>query len=103
MYRQASENIAPFCQQRSYQKYVFIGFNAMQASEWRILRFLKQENKLDIIVDADTFYFYDTQHEAGKFLRGMKEELLLDSMHFIGNYVDEIPKDIKIMGFTNNS
>jgi ATP-dependent helicase/nuclease subunit B len=103
MYRQASENIAPFCQQRSYQKYVFIGFNAMQASEWRILRFLKQENKLDIIVDADTFYFYDTQHEAGKFLRGMKEELLLDSMHFIGNYVDEIPKDIQIMGFPNKS
>lgn len=103
MYRKASENIEAFCKKTSYHKYVFIGFNAVQASEKHIIKYLKQENKLDFIIDADEWYLYDQQQESGKFLRELMGDLHLKNPHFIDNNISRVSKKIEIIGFPHKS
>ena len=103
MYRKASENIETFSKETSYYKYVFIGFNAMQASEKHIIKHFKQENKLDFIIDADEWYLYDQQQEAGKFLRELMGDLHLKNPHFIDNNISRVSKKIELIGFPHKS
>lgn len=99
IYRKASENIEAFCKNKSYRKYVFIGFNAMQASEKQIIKYFKQENKLDVVIDADDWYLNDHQQEAGKFLREFMSDLHLKKTPFIDNNISRVSKKVEIIGF----
>jgi CRISPR/Cas system-associated exonuclease Cas4 (RecB family) len=51
------------------RKFVFIGFNALNACEERLFRFLKNQGCADFFWDYDTWYTNSDMHEAGYFMR----------------------------------
>lgn len=55
--------------------YMFAGFNALSASELAIMRQLNNLGRAHILVDADEFYYKDSSHEAGTFLRELSKTL----------------------------
>ena len=50
-------------------KILFAGFNAMTATEERIINTLVRNGKAEIIFDYDSYYLADTNNEAGHFAR----------------------------------
>jgi CRISPR/Cas system-associated exonuclease Cas4 (RecB family) len=53
----------------AYEKYVFIGFNALTACEKRFFKTLQQSGKAIFFWDTDNYYLDNKWHEAGVFLR----------------------------------
>ena len=99
IYRKAAENIAAYIEKLPYSKYVFAGFNALTNAEEIIIEYLLSINKLDYLIDADSFYSQNPIHEAGRFIRKTQNEIFKDkSLSFIGNYFAETPKKIHIIG-----
>ena len=99
MYRKAAENIQSYLEDKPYQKYVFVGFNALTNAEKEVVSYLKQIDKLDYLVDGDTFYVNDPIHEAGRFLRECRKEIFDNqTLSFVGNYYEELSKKIHIVG-----
>jgi hypothetical protein len=72
IYRQAVENIIPFSKTITDKKYVFAGFNALNASEEKIIQHLMASDQAKIYWDADENFLNDPYHDAGLFLRRFK-------------------------------
>lgn len=53
----------------SYDKYVFVGFNALNGAEKKLFDILKREGKAIFYWDYDKHYIDNPQHEAGHFMR----------------------------------
>lgn len=67
-YRVASENIAPLLMSNRGQ-ILFAGFNALTKAEDIIIQKLIEEDKAEVLWDADEYYLENTAQEAGRFLR----------------------------------
>lgn len=52
-----------------FDKYYFIGLNALNECEKHLFRYLKSEGKAVFLWDYDEFYTLDDVNEAGKFMR----------------------------------
>ena len=105
IYRYVAEHIEEIFQHSPYKKIVFIGFNALSKSEKTIIKYLKENHLLDFIVDADTFYTNNPNHEAGKFIREIQDELFPNqALNFIGTYFEnkENKKEINIQSVSNS-
>jgi ATP-dependent helicase/nuclease subunit B len=50
---------------------IVAGFNALSPAEKSLLKKLKSQNKLEVLVDADSYYLNQKNQEAGKHLRKM--------------------------------
>ena len=72
IYREAVKNLAEFCAQTSEKKYVFAGFNALNAAEEKIIQTLLAQDKARVFWDADRTFLEDPLHDAGLFLRRYK-------------------------------
>ncbi|SDX58131.1 PD-(D/E)XK nuclease family protein [Flavobacterium degerlachei] len=72
IYRQAVENLIPFSNSVTDKQYVFAGFNALNASEEKIIQHLIAADKAKIYWDADQTFLNDPYHDAGLFLRRFK-------------------------------
>ncbi len=86
-------------------KYIFIGFNALNTAEEKILRKLYHEGLAEFYWDVDEYYFKDPDHEAGNFLRQSKlvQELLAkDDFRWLHNSLTELPKNIKVVNVSGN-
>ncbi|MDY0015144.1 MAG: PD-(D/E)XK nuclease family protein [Bacteroidales bacterium] len=99
IYRKAFESKEYISKLFPYKKYVFIGFNALQNSEYEIVKYLINDKKADFYVDADEWYLNNNNHEAGQFLRQIKNDFHLESLQFVGKYIETIPKNVNIVGF----
>ncbi|HRS53359.1 MAG TPA: PD-(D/E)XK nuclease family protein [Bacteroidales bacterium] len=65
-FRMATEKLNTI---KNDEKFVFLGFNALTPAEEKII-FTLQKNKLaEILWDVDNYYYSNTEHEAGQFLR----------------------------------
>ncbi len=99
IYRKAAENISNYIEKLPYSKYIFVGFNALTKAEEVTIEYLSSINKLDYLVDGDTFYTQDKIHEAGRFIRKVQRSIFKNKpLSFIGNYFGEVPKRIHIIG-----
>jgi RecB family exonuclease len=99
IYRKAAENISNYIEPLHYSKYIFVGFNALTKAEEVVIEYLLRVNKLDYIVDGDVFYVKDKIHEAGRFIRNVQKLIFKGrDLQFIGNYFEEIPKKIHLIG-----
>lgn len=67
MYREAIEQIN--ISQLPYDKYIFIGFNALTKVETDLFQMLQEADKALFYWDYDKFYLTPTHHEAGEFIR----------------------------------
>lgn len=68
IYRDVSENLNS--SKFEYSKYIFIGFNALNSCEKKLMTHLNSQDKADFFWDYDTYYTKDNlSHEAGFFLK----------------------------------
>lgn len=52
-----------------YEKYLFVGFNALNRCEERLFRYLKNTGRAEFYWDYDSWYINNEIHEAGFFIR----------------------------------
>lgn len=72
LYRKASENCLAFAEKSEDTTFVFAGFNALNASEESIIKCLLEHNKASVFWDIDAVFLKDEFHDAGLFLRRIK-------------------------------
>lgn len=96
IYRYVVENMKDIFSNLSFKKIVFVGFNALSKSEQKIVEYLQCLGKLDYLIDADTYYVNNKNHEAGQFIRQLQN---IDNLSFIDDCFESISKKIHIIGF----
>ncbi|MCK9301939.1 MAG: PD-(D/E)XK nuclease family protein [Bacteroidales bacterium] len=69
LYRYVAENIEEISQSITWEKILFIGFNALSKSEITIFDHLHKSQTAEFIWDADKYYVENEMQEAGLFLR----------------------------------
>jgi ATP-dependent helicase/nuclease subunit B len=109
IFRHCAENIETLYPakkaEKSWKKIVFAGFNAISASEEKIIRHLIKENEAEIFWDADEYYLNNSVNEAGLFLRRFigpdtftKLTGKSGKVNFIGKQLIEGKKNVQIIG-----
>ena len=69
-YREVAEKIAQNSPpDLEFERYILVGFNALNSCEERLFAHLKEEGNGLFFWDYDTSYLTDTNHEAGFFIR----------------------------------
>ncbi|NPA68462.1 MAG: hypothetical protein GXO50_07635 [Chlorobi bacterium] len=82
-----------------YEKYIFIGFNALNKAELKLFNFFKKNGLAEFYWDNDAYYFYDEKQEAGDFLRKNFKNLKIKPSGIPENFVKD--KKIKIFGVSS--
>ncbi|PKH66579.1 PD-(D/E)XK nuclease family protein [Flavobacterium sp. ALD4] len=100
IYREAVGNLKHFSKSITNKNYVFAGFNALNASEEKIIQHLIAADQAKIYWDADQTFLNDPYHDAGLFVRRFKKswkEYKSNSFEWI---VDDFSqtKNIKVIG-----
>tara|TARA_R110000868_G_scaffold97876_3_gene269322 strand:+ start:1338 stop:4100 length:2763 start_codon:yes stop_codon:yes gene_type:complete len=73
IYREAVENLETYIQSNQNKHHVFLGFNALNASEETIIQELLQSGLANIYWDVDTVFIDNPIHDAGLFIRAHKK------------------------------
>ena len=100
IYREAVNNLNHFSDNIKEKQFVFAGFNALNASEERIIQHLMASDQASIYWDVDQAFLNDPFHDAGLFVRRFKESW----KHYKSNHFEWIvndfsqPKNIQIIG-----
>ena len=100
IYREAVNNLNHFSDNLKEKQFVFAGFNALNASEERIIQHLMASDQASIYWDIDQAFLNDPFHDAGLFVRRFKESW----KHYKSNPFEWIlndfsqPKNIQIIG-----
>jgi hypothetical protein len=69
IYRQVADMLSENNAGLKFNKFIFIGFNALNRSEEKLFSFLKSMQKAEFYWDYDNYYISDKANEAGFFLR----------------------------------
>jgi hypothetical protein len=69
VYREAANAIDIYSQEHQSSKFIFIGFNALNNAEQKIITTLLEANIADVHWDADSYFLNDNKHGASLFLR----------------------------------
>ncbi len=89
-----------------WKKIIFIGFNALNDSEEKIIKTLKNDGRAEILWDADKYYLDNTVQEAGRFLRKHREKTGLyipgENEGWLENLIATDSKKINIIGVSSN-
>jgi len=94
VYQNFIENKIDF---NNYEKYIFVGFNALTKAQKIILNELKKQKKALFFWDYDNFYLKDYENEAGLFIR-QNIEYLSDDLK-INRDIFLSEKNITLTGF----
>lgn len=97
-YRHLATNIHLAFEKDKKQTFIFAGFNALSPAEIAIMKQLQKMDRAKIFVDGDDYYVKDKNHEAGRFIRHLLDELQVNSLPFIE---DKIQNDTKTIVVTN--
>jgi CRISPR/Cas system-associated exonuclease Cas4 (RecB family) len=97
-YRKAIQNISESIPGAfGYDKYLFVGFNALNKCEERLFNFLKNREQAEFFWDYDTWYTNNEIHEAGFFIRSnlrnfpQKQPLPVDNLRIEKEHILFIP------------
>ncbi|MDC0118105.1 PD-(D/E)XK nuclease family protein, partial [bacterium] len=104
IYREAVENLEVYVQNNTDISHVFLGFNALNASESTIIQELLKQNKATIYWDIDQTFLETPQHDAGYFIRQHQKAWKHFKSHpikWVSNYYTK-PKHISIVGTPKN-
>ena len=74
IYREAVNNLEQFSKSVAGKKFLFAGFNALNAAEEKIVQHMMARGQAEIVWDIDQVFMNDYQHDAGLFLRRFKKE-----------------------------
>ncbi|MDA9026911.1 PD-(D/E)XK nuclease family protein [Flavobacteriaceae bacterium] len=104
IYREAVENLEVYTQNNPHKSHVFLGFNALNASESTIIQELLQQEKAAIYWDIDQTFIDTPYHDAGFFIRQHRKKWPHFQSHpfkWISNQY-ATPKNISIVGTPKN-
>ncbi|AWI25118.1 PD-(D/E)XK nuclease family protein [Flavobacterium pallidum] len=73
IYREAVNNLSHFSESVANKKFLFAGFNALNAAEENIIQHLLSAGLARVFWDADRAFLDDAYHDAGLFLRRFKD------------------------------
>lgn len=103
IYRKAAENIHEY-NAREQKQHIFIGFNALNASEQLIIQHLLEEKKAEVFWDLDKVFYSDPMHGASVFIRDYLKnwKFYKDNPYnqFTESYSEE--KNIEVTGIPKN-
>ncbi|APG60740.1 PD-(D/E)XK nuclease family protein [Christiangramia salexigens] len=102
IYRKAAENIEDYIAQTNTQ-HIFIGFNALNASEQLILQKLLESKKAEVYWDLDEVFYKDQEHAASMYIRDYLEWDFYKEHgyeHFSNHYSEN--KNIELIGVPKN-
>ena len=100
IYREAVSNLDSFSKAVTDKKYLFAGFNALNAAEEKIVQHLIASDQAKIYWDIDQTFLKDSYHDAGLFVRRFKESwkhYKSNPFEWIVNDFSE-PKTIQVIG-----
>lgn len=98
--REAVLNLQKYIDSNTHLNFVFAGFNALNKAEEHIFQYLLKEQKAEVFWDADAHFLEDPYHDAGWFLRKIKNEWAHYKSHpfeWISNSFSQ-DKEIHIIG-----
>jgi hypothetical protein len=104
VYRQANQKLTSYLDENKSKLHVFIGFNALNTAESKIIQYILHHTKAEIYWDTDSYFINDPIHDAGYFIRNhqkawpyFKDNLLAGvSAHY------STKKNIQITGVPKN-
>lgn len=96
-YRFVAENIDAVFQKDQKRHFLFAGFNALSKAELKIIQQLHTMGRGHVLINADTYYFNDINHEAGKFLRELKATLQVKELPVVQNSLSTAAKNVQII------
>jgi hypothetical protein len=101
IYREAVNKLDSFSKSVPNTKYVFAGFNALNAAEEKIVQSLLGSNQAKIYWDIDEAFLNDPYHDAGLFIRRFKEKWAhykSNPFEWVANDFLKNKKNINIIG-----
>ncbi|WP_271405669.1 PD-(D/E)XK nuclease family protein [Tenacibaculum soleae] len=103
LYREATKKVESFIKNNHDKKYYFIGFNALNTAEEYLFQQFLSAGKSEVYWDVDKA-FYQTNHQAGSFLRKYKKQWKYyekNQIQIIKNYFSA-SKNIEVIGASKN-
>jgi hypothetical protein len=100
IYREAVNNLNHFTDSVQDKKFLFAGFNALNAAEEKIIQHLIAADQAKIYWDVDQTFLNDPYHDAGLFVRRFKENWKHYKLHPFEWIVDDFSqsKNIQVIG-----
>ncbi|OAB31341.1 PD-(D/E)XK nuclease superfamily protein [Flavobacterium fryxellicola] len=100
IYREAVNNLNHFTDSVQDKKFIFAGFNALNAAEEKIIQHLIAADQAKIYWDVDQTFLNDPYHDAGLFVRRFKENWKHYKLHPFEWIVDDFSesKNIQVIG-----
>ena len=104
MYRESCKKIDSFLDKNTSKKFFFIGFNALNTAEEFLFQKVLENKNSDIYWDIDTAFF-NSNHQAGRFIRRYKKEWRYYEKNEIKTLGDTFsqPKHIEVIGASKNT
>ncbi|SDS45979.1 PD-(D/E)XK nuclease superfamily protein [Polaribacter sp. KT25b] len=104
MYREAAKKVDTFLDKNTAKKFFFIGFNALNKAEELLFQKVLENGNSEIYWDIDESFF-NSNHQAGKFIRKYKKEWRYyekNQLKSLGNSFSS-PKKIQVIGAAKNN
>ncbi|MFO0355619.1 MAG: PD-(D/E)XK nuclease family protein [Sphingobacteriaceae bacterium] len=86
IYRKASERFQNAALLNEHSKFIFSGFNALNAAETKIYKAMQDSGKAEMLWDVDVYYYKDPIQEAGMFLRRNLEIFHQKDVAFVNDH-----------------
>jgi hypothetical protein len=103
IYRQVAQSISRGGTLKlPYQKFIFIGFNALNTCEQKLLTYLKNLGVAQFYWDYDEYYLGNRYHEAGYFMRENLLKFPSPANDFNFNRLTEKDKSIEFFSVPSN-
>jgi len=104
VYREAVDSLEFYLQKNEDKKHYFIGFNALNTAEEKIIQEFLEVGLAEILWDTDHVFFDDPAHDASLFLRRHRYEWNYFQKHDFSWIADNFSakKNIEIIGVPKN-
>ncbi|WP_136466470.1 PD-(D/E)XK nuclease family protein [Flagellimonas onchidii] len=104
IYKTAVENLPSYSEKNKVQHIVFIGFNALNTAESKIIQHFLETSDCSAYWDIDSYFLDDPLHDAGLFIRDYKKNWhYYQRNEFPGIHSSFLnPKNITVTGVPKN-
>lgn len=99
----AANNVDLLFKEDKQQRFLFIGLNALSKAELSVIKQLHVMGRAEVLIDADSYYMEDKDHEAGYFLRRLQSELGVRKLDFTEDRIVNKPLNIEIISCAQNT
>jgi len=96
-YQYVANNIDSVLANNLKNNFLFAGFNALSTAEEQIIHQLYTLGCGHVLIDADSFYLNNRQHEAGSFIRTLYKKLDVQSLSYVENRLTNQPMNVQVI------